>query len=283
MDNSLTFPYEINPDFQKKTAYFSMEFAIHQPLKTYAGGLGYLSGSHLRSAFELKQNMVFIGILWKYGYYNQVRKHDQTMEVLFEEKSYGFLQKTDIKFTIKVSKTEVWVTAYYLPPFVFNTAPIYFLSTDLPENDYLAKSTTFRLYDSNPIAKIAQTMVLGLGGAKLLDALDYEPDVYHLNEAHAVSCVFHLYNKFKSVEAIREKMVFTTHTPEEAGNEKHNIHLLESLSFFDGIPLNKVREITGIWDDTFNHTLVGLRLSHIANGVSKLHGEVSRDMWKGYP
>jgi starch phosphorylase len=80
-----------------------------------------------------------------------------------------------------------------------------------------------------------------------LDELDYDPDIYHLNEAHALSCVFHLYNKYKNVEAIKKKLVFTTHTPEEAGNEKHNIHQLTTrLSFFDGIPLEKVREITGI-------------------------------------
>jgi glycogen phosphorylase len=169
-----------------------------------------------------------------------------------------------------------------LKPETFGTVPMFFLTTDLPENDYLAKSTTFRLYDSEPLAKIAQTMVLGLGGAKLLDALNYEPEVYHLNEAHALSCVFHLYNKFLNVEAIREKLVFTTHTPEEAGNEKHNIHLLNSMSFFDGIPLEKVRQITGIYEDTFNHTLVGLRLSRIANAVSKLHGEVARKMWKDH-
>ena len=96
-------PYTINPDYKRKVAYFCMEFGIDQPLKTYAGGLGFLAGSHMRSAFELKQNMVGIGILWKYGYYDQVRKADQTMDVLFEEKNYGFLEKTDIKFTIKVS------------------------------------------------------------------------------------------------------------------------------------------------------------------------------------
>lgn len=276
-------PYKFNPKYKKSAVYFSMEFAIDQSLKIYSGGLGFLAGSHMRSAHDLKQNVIGIGILWKKGYYDQFKKEDLSMGVQFQEKIYHFLEETNIKFTIKINNHDVWVTAYYLNPKTFGTVPMFFLTTDLPENDYLAKSTTFRLYDSDPIAKIAQTMVLGLGGAKLLDALDYEPDVYHLNEAHALSCVFHLYNKFNSVEAIREKMVFTTHTPEEAGNEKHNIHLLNSLSFFDGIPLEKVREITGIEDDTFNHTLVGLRLSHIANGVSKLHGEVSRDMWKDYP
>ena len=96
MSFSFTHPYKINPDFQKKVAYFSMEFGIHQPLKIYAGGLGYLSGSHIRSAFELQQNLVGIGILWKYGYYNQTRKFDQTMDVLFEEKNYGFLDRKSV-------------------------------------------------------------------------------------------------------------------------------------------------------------------------------------------
>jgi starch phosphorylase len=84
-------PYKINPSYQKKIAYFSMEFAIHQPLKIYSGGLGYLSGSHLRSAFELKQNLIGIGILWKYGYYDQARNQDQNLQVQWNEKIYNFL------------------------------------------------------------------------------------------------------------------------------------------------------------------------------------------------
>lgn len=275
-------PYVFDKKYEKSAVYFSMEFAIDQALKIYSGGLGFLAGSHMRSAYDLKQNLIGIGILWKKGYYDQYRKEDLSMGSLFIDKNYSFLEDTNIKFTIKINNHDVWVKAYYLNPKTFGTVPMFFLSTDVAENDYLARSTTFKLYDSDPSAKIAQTMVLGLGGAKLLDALDYDPDIYHLNEAHAVSCVFHLYNKYKSVEKIKEKMVFTTHTPEEAGNEKHDINLLERLSFFDGIPLDKVREITGIYDNTFNHTLVGLRLSHNANGVSKLHGEVSRDMWKDF-
>lgn len=275
-------PYTFDKKYKKSAVYFSMEFAIDQSLKIYSGGLGFLAGSHMRSAYDLKQNLIGIGILWKKGYYDQYLKEDLSMGSLFREKNYSFLEDTNIRFTIKINNHDVWIRAYFLKPEIFGTVPMFFLSTDLPENDYLAKSTTFRLYDSDPSAKIAQTMVLGLGGAKLLDALDYEPDIYHLNEAHAVSSVFHLYNKYKSVEKIREKMVFTTHTPEEAGNEKHDIYLLENLSFFDGIPLETVREITGIQDNTFNHSLVALRLSHKANGVSKLHGEVSRDMWKDF-
>ena len=125
MSFSFTHPYTLNPDFQQRVAYFCMEFAIHQPLKTYAGGLGFLPGSHMRSAFELQQNMVGIGISWKYGYYDQIRKQDQTMDVLFEEKIYGFLEPTNTKFTIKLSGHDVWVTAFYLPPEIFNTVPLF--------------------------------------------------------------------------------------------------------------------------------------------------------------
>lgn len=274
--------YKFNKKYTKPVAYFSMEFAIDQALKTYSGGLGFLAGSHMRSAYDLKQNLIGIGILWKKGYYDQVRNEDNTMRAQFQDKIFHFLEKTDIKFTIKINNADVWVTAYFLNPKTFGTVPMFFLSTDLPENDYLAQSTTFHLYDADATAKIAQTMILGLGGAKLLEELNYEPEIYHLNEAHALSCVFHLYNKFKNIDDIKKRLVFTTHTPEEAGNEKHNIHQLERLSFFDGISLEKVREITGIQDDIFSHSLVALRLSNAANGVSKLHGEVSREMWKDY-
>jgi starch phosphorylase len=130
--------------------------------------------------------------------------------------------------------------------------------------------------------KLAQFILLGIGGAKLLDELNFKPDVYHLNEAHAVSSVFYLYNKFGSMEEVKKRLVFTTHTPEEAGNEKHDIFLCEKMSYFNGIPLDKVRALTGLKDNLFNHSLVALRFARLANGVSQLHGEVSRKMWSHY-
>ena len=276
-------PYKFDKKFKKSVAYFSMEFAIDQSFKIYSGGLGFLAGSHMRSAFDLKQNMIGIGVLWKQGYYDQIRKEDRSMGVMFQEKIFHFLEDTGIRFTIEINHHPVWIKAMFLNPTTFGTAPMFFLSTDLPENDYLAQSTTFRLYDSDPNAKVAQCMVLGVGGAKLLDVLNYQPDLYHFNEAHALSGAFHLYKKFgHNLDELKKRLVFTTHTPEEAGNEKHDIHFLQNLSFFCGLSLEEVRSITGIQDNTFNHTLVGLRFSHKANGVSKLHGEVSRQMWEGY-
>ncbi len=275
-------PYTIDPAYQKKVAYFSMEFAIHQPLKIYSGGLGFLSGSHLRSAYELKQNLIGIGILWKYGYYDQARNQDQTLQVQWNEKIYNFLEDTGIKYQIEIHGHPVWVKAFYLNPETFKSAPLFLLSTDLPENDYVSQTICHKLYDANVATKVAQFILLGVGGAKLIDELNFNPQLYHLNEAHAFSSAFYLLKKFGSKEEVKKRLVFTTHTPEEAGNEKHEIHLCEKMGYFCGLPLDEVRKITGMTDDQFNHSLGALRFAKLANGVSQLHGEVSRKMWNRY-
>jgi starch phosphorylase len=271
MNSSFSFPYNVNPEFQKRVAYFCMEFAIHQPLKTYAGGLGFLAGSHMRSAFNLRQNIVGIGILWKYGYYDQVRKQDQTMNVLFQEKVYGFLKKTDIKFTIRVSGHDVFVTAYYLAPEVFNTAPVFFLSTDIPENDYLSKTICHRLYDSNPETKIAASILLGEGGATLLEQIKWLPDIYHLNESHGLPLAFYLYKKYQNLKEVKKRLRFTNHTLEPGGNEKTNLLLLKQFGFFNDMPLEAVKNIAHIENNLLDHTATAFRLSGRVNAVSMLH------------
>lgn len=275
-------PFTVDERFSKRVAYFSMEFAVHQPLKIYSGGLGFLSGSHLRSAYESRQNLIGIGILWKYGYYDQARNQDQTLQVTWNEKQYSFLEDTGIKFQITIHDHPVWVKAWYLNPETFKSAPLFLLSTDLPENDYVSQTITHRLYDANVATKVAQFILLGVGGAKLVDELGFNPERYHLNEAHGVSSVFYLYKKFGNVEEVRKRLVFTTHTPEEAGNEKHDIHLCQKMSYFCGLSLDEVRKLTGLEGDQFNHSLVALRFARLANGVSRLHGEVSRAMWAKY-
>ena len=276
-------PYPVDNQYGKKVAYFSMEFAVHQPLKIYSGGLGYLSGSHLRSAYELRQNLVGIGILWKYGYYDQARNPDQTLQVQWNEKQYNYLKDTGIKFQIQIHGHPVWVKAFYLDPETFKSAPLFLLSTDLPENDHVSQTITHRLYDANVATKVAQFILLGVGGAKLMDELNFHPDVYHLNEAHAVSSAFYLYQKFgKSKEEVKKRLVFTTHTPEEAGNEKHDIFLCEKMGYFCGLTMEEVRALVGNTGDQFNHSLAALRFARLSNGVSQLHGEVSRKMWGKY-
>jgi starch phosphorylase len=281
--NNFTVPYPVEHPYAKRVAYFSMEFAVHQPLKIYSGGLGFLAGSHMRSAYELKQNLIGIGILWKYGYYDQERNQDQTLDVAWNEKQYSFLEDTGIRFQINVHEHPVWVKVYYLNPETFKSAPLFLLSTDVPENDYVSQTITHRLYDANVATKVAQFILLGVGGAKLMDIIGFNPELYHLNEAHGLSAAFYLYNKFKNIEDVRKRLVFTTHTPEEAGNEKHDIYLCHKMSYFCGLSIDEVRKLTGIYDDAFNHSLVALRFAHLANGVSQLHGVVAREMWAKYP
>ena len=281
---NFSMPYSINPDYSKKVAYFSMEFAIDQALKIYSGGLGFLAGSHMKSAFNLKQDLVGIGILWKFGYYDQARNHDQTLQPTWTRKMYSFLEDTGIKFQIEIHSAPVWVKVFYLAPETFHTAPMFFLSTDVPENDHISKTITHRLYDANESTKIAQYVLLGKGGAKLLDMMNFERDVYHLNEAHGLPAAFYLLEKFGGdLEKVKEKLVFTTHTPEEAGNEKHNIFMCHDMSYFSGLSIDEVKSIEGVEDDRFNHSLCALRMARVANGVSQLHGVVSNQMWNKYP
>ncbi len=274
--------YAIAPKYAKSAVYLSCEFAIDQSFKIYSGGLGFLAGSHMRSAADLKQNLCGIGILWTYGYYNQARGEDRELAVQFRKKEYAFLQDTGIRFTVQVHGHPVWVKAMFLPGDIFGTVPMFFLSTDLEENDPLSRAITHRLYDQDHLRRIAQYIVLGMGGAKLMDELGVEPDVWHLNEAHGLSAAFHLYQKYHGLEEVKKRLVFTTHTPEEAGNEKHSFNLLRDFTFFGPVPDHEVREIAGVEGDVFNHSLAALRMARIANGVSKLHGEVSRQMWKGH-
>jgi starch phosphorylase len=277
------FPYAFDKKYSKPVAYFSMEFAIDQSLKIYSGGLGFLAGSHMRSAYELKQNLIGIGILWKYGYYDQQRNMDGTLRVGYTEKAYSFLQDTGIQFVISVHNHPVHVRAWFLPATTFQTVPMFLLSTDVPENDHLAKTISHRLYDSHDSARIAQSVLLGVGGAKLLDELGRETDIYHMNEGHALPLCFYLFNKFhQDIEEVRKRVVFTTHTPERAGNEERSISSLEVMGFFQGATHEQVLEFAAPSTESLSYTVTAMRMARIANGVSQMHGEVSKEMWGGF-
>jgi starch phosphorylase len=276
------FSYKFDNKYSKPVAYFSMEFAVDQPLKIYSGGLGFLAGSHLRSAFELKQNLIGIGILWKKGYYDQERNQDQTVKASFRDKDYSFLKDTNILFPITIHGAKVFVKAFLLKPTVFNTAPLFLLTTDIPENDFLAQTISHRLYDPNETTRIAQSILLGVGGAKLLDIIERQTDIYHMNEGHALPLCFYLLDKYKDMNEVKKRVVFTTHTPEKAGNEEHSVPLLNNMSFFNGLTQKQVEEYVYPENGVLNYTLTALRMAKRANGVSQLHGEVSRKMWDGY-
>ena len=270
-------PYKPNEAFKKRVAYFSMEFGIHQALKIYSGGLGFLAGSHMRSAFELKQNVIGIGMLWKYGYYDQGRNKDQTLHPHFIEKNYPFLEDSGHEVTVQIfGNASVKVRAMALKPSVFGSVPIYLLTTDIDGNDELSRSIMNHLYDNNELTRICQSIVLGIGGAKLVEALG-GADIYHLNEGHALPAFYYLKNKGFG----KEKMVFTTHTPEMAGNVERDAKALNDSGFF-GKTLSEealYEETRG--GDRLSYTVAALRMAKKTNAVSKLHAKVSRDMWKG--
>lgn len=272
--------YEFDPKYKASVAYFSMEFAIHQALKIYSGGLGFLAGSHMRSVFDLKQNVVGVGILWSFGYYDQSRHEDGSLQPEFIRKHYYFLEDLGIKAIVKIRSQDVHVKAFYLPPNIFSSAPLILLSTDIPENDFLARTITHKLYDANEETRISQEIVLGIGGVRVLESLKHKVDIYHMNEGHALPLVYELYSKFGDMDTVRSHTVFTTHTPEDAGNEEHDINLLHKFGFFNTLDLETVRNITMIQEDTFNLTVGALRAVKLTNAVSRLHGEVANRMWE---
>ncbi len=270
--------------YKQRVAYFSMEFALDQALKTYSGGLGFLAGSHMRSAFDLKQNVVGVGILWSFGYYDQGRNEDQSLRVDYVQKQYSFLEDTGVVFPITIHNSSVHVKAYVLRPETFGTAPMVFLTTDLPENDYLSRTISHHLYDADTAARVAQSILLGVGGAEALDRLNLTPDLYHLNEGHGLPLGFWLLGKYGgatyNTAEVRKRLVFTTHTPELAGNEEHPVDLLHKMSFFGEVPVKEaVKAVGATVSGSLNYTLTALRLSKRANAVSQVHGRVANEMW----
>jgi starch phosphorylase len=271
-------PYKPAKAYSKKVAYYSMEFGIDQSLNIYSGGLGFLAGSHMRSAFELKQNVIGIGMLWKYGYYDQSRNQDDTLRVEFNEKHFDFLEDTGIEVEVQLHQNpHVKVRAYVLKPEIFGTVPIYLLSTDVEGNDFLSRTITNHLYDANEVTRVSQSIVLGIGGSKVVEKLG-GADLYHLNEGHALPAFYYLRDK----GVTKDQMVFTTHTPEKAGNEERDASHLNRCGFFGRhLPFHDL-ERESVNDFNINYTVSALRMSKKTNAVSKLHAKVSQDMWKDF-
>lgn len=270
-------PYQPDPKFKTRAAYFSMEFGIDQGLKIYSGGLGFLAGSHMKSAHDLKQNLIGVGMLWKYGYYDQTRNPDQSMRTEWIEKNYAYLEDTGLEVSVTINDNpNVKVRAYVLKPEIFGTVPLYLLTTDVPGNDHLSRTITDRLYDANDETRISQSIVLGVGGAKIVEALG-GADIYHLNEGHALPAFYYL--RHRGVDTSR--MVFTTHTPEKGGNEERNGYHLNNRGFFGRtLPQPELQhELVG---DQLNFTVSALRMSKKANAVSKLHARVAQGMWEPF-
>lgn len=261
-----------------KVAYFSMEIAMDQSLSTYSGGLGFLAGSHMQSAGYLGLPMVGVTMLWSYGYYDQRIDNDGNVEVAYAKKHYDFLTDPGITVDVDIFGQNVKVKAYRVEPELFGTCPVYTLTTDIPENPEEIRKITHKLYDGDEKARISQEIILGIAGVRVLLAAGYNFDVVHMNEGHALPAAFELLRMYNGdVNKVKQKTVFTTHTPVAAGNEVHWVDLLLEAGFFAGASREQAVELGG---ENFSLTVAALRMSRMANAVSQLHGVVANKMWE---
>jgi starch phosphorylase len=280
-------------------AYFSCEYGLDASLPLYSGGLGVLSGDHLKSASELGVPLVAVGLLYREGYFRQGLDAEgwQTesyplndparMGMLLERDDHG----APLEIAVELDGEEVRARIWCLP---VGRVPLFLLDSDVPGNSPEARAITGRLYGGDREMRIRQEILLGVGGARALELLDLEPTVFHINEGHsAFLAVERLRARIAAgepltdaLDAVRDSTVFTTHTPVPAGNEVFDPELVlryvrpHALAIGLGdrelLGLGRI----GIDDPGFGMTVLALRTARFANGVSELHGEVSRDMWK---
>ena len=265
-------------------AYFSAEIGISSNLPTYSGGLGVLAGDHIKSAADLGINMVAISLLYKEGYFKQIIDQEgKQKEVYPKFIPEPLLTNLDHIFSIKLNGKEVFIKAcvYKHKSISGNSIPIYFLDTDIPENDSETREITLRLYSGDKKHRILQEAVLGYGGMKLLDILGEDKIAkYHMNEGHCSFLVLDLLKKFNGdVEKVRSKCHFTTHTPVPAGHDQFEFKLVKEL-LADLVPSEL--SLPSLKQNKFHMTELGLYFSDSANGVSKLHGDVAQKQfpWK---
>lgn len=271
----------MNSNTLPKVAYFSMEYGLDASMRTYAGGLGILAGDYIKAAKDYNFPIIPIGIKWKQGYTDQLIDENGKPYDCYHNYEYDFLEDTNIKITVKIRKRDVVCKVWKVDK--FGNVPLYLLDTDLPENE--DKWITGQLYGWFKEERIAQEMVLGIGGIKALRALNIDVDVYHFNEGHAVFAALELIrekmeNGLSFEDALnktREEVVFTTHTPIVEGNESHTLDSLMYMGANNGLSLEQMIQLGG---NPFNMTVAALRTSRISNAVSKLHEITANKMWK---
>ncbi|AZR72022.1 alpha-glucan phosphorylase [Anoxybacter fermentans] len=263
-----------------RVAYFCMEYGLHEEFHLYAGGLGILAGDHLKAAKDLDLPLVGIGLLWRQGYTRQLIGEDGKPYDCYHNYEYDFLKDTGVTVSVKIRGEEVKAKVWKVDK--YGNAPLYLLDTNLPDNP--GKWITGQLYGGFSETRIAQEMILGIGGVRALRKLGIDVDVYHFNEGHAALAGLELIREkmekglsFEEAwEKTRKEIVFTTHTPVKAGNESHSLETLIYMGANNGLTLDQMVQIGGA---PFNMTVAGLRLSRIANAVAQLHGQTARKMW----
>ena len=281
-------------------AYFSAEFGFHESFPNYSGGLGILSGDHCKSASDLDLNFCAVTLLYRHGYFKQQINREGWQEDINLNQNFHHLPLVEMRedgepLTITVSllgrpvHVKVWSLA-------IGRIKLYLLDTDIPENNPEDRLITERLYGGDHEMRIRQEIVLGIGGIHALNAMGIEPSVYHMNEGHSAFLSLELIrravqekkiNFYAALQLVASSNIFTTHTPVPAGNDAFPLELMRryfadypaavGVDFNYFISFGQTR--MGL-PEPFSMTILALRTSRHANGVSKLHGEVSRNLWK---
>ena len=299
-----------------RVAYFSMEVALRNEIPTYAGGLGVLAGDTLRSAADLRLPLVGVSLVSRAGYFRQEIDADgRQIEQPGTWDPERFARRLDAKVAVRIEDRPVWVGAwlYIIESHLGGRAPVLLLDTDLPENRADDREITHYLYGGDETYRLKQEMILGLGGVRILRALDFEINAYHMNEGHSALLGVELLRRYAyaaedvrpgelpyDLPRVRDLCRFTTHTPVEAGHDRFSYELVKRL-FASGVygyderkapaspqPANDhgpidfsvLTALAGTQE--LNMTQLALSVSDFVNGVAKRHAEVSSRMYPGY-
>jgi phosphorylase/glycogen(starch) synthase len=282
-------------------AYFSTEYGFHESLPIYSGGLGVLSADHIKTASDLNLPIVGVGLLYKYGYFRQVIDKNGHQVTEYQENDFSYLpveivkddQGRDVEIALDLPGRTLYANIWELK---VGRARVYLLNSDVPRNTVLDRQITARLYYADQKVRIEQEILLGMGGVLLLKKLGLTPRLYHINEGHSAFLILERIRGLikeeglsydEAVEVVKSSTVFTTHTPVEAGNERFSKEMMEQ--YF----ANFLRSVGISWsqfqdlgrkepgeDKPFFLTVLALKLSQARNGVSRIHGQISRHMWR---
>src|SRR3981081_3464445 len=285
---------------EKPVAYFSAEFGFHESIPNYSGGLGILAGDHCKSASDLDLNFVAVGLLYRHGYFRQEIDRDGAQRAVSLNQNFHHLPIREVQrdganllISVRILGREVFAKVWQLPVGRIN---LYLLDTDTPENNAEDRLITAELYGGDQEMRMRQEIMLGIGGVKALSALGIEPEVFHMNEGHSAFLALERIRRkvvekklefYSALQIVASANIFTTHTPVPAGNDSFPRDMMRKY-FGDfakelGIPFAELfsfGQTRVARSDPFSMTILALRMSRHSNGVSKLHGEVSRSIWK---
>lgn len=301
MKNKKTWAAENAKSLVNPIAYFSAEFGLHESVRIYSGGLGILAGDHTKSASDLGIPFYGISLFYRQGYFEQRISADgwqqeqylsvdlkrQPTEIVTDKKGSPIICSVQIGF----SKVDFIARRLRV-----GRSELILLDTNLPENEERYRDITAHVYGGDTTTRIAQEIVLGVGGVRMLRAMEIKPSVYHMNEGHSAFLTLELLreeiakgvSKEKAIHNVTKECMFTTHTPVPAGHDRFSNDLMKFV--FDhhvqnyGMTMDELihfgREHADNPNDIFCMTVLAMKMSRTANGVSELHGAVSREMWK---